>query len=94
MTENIHNISDQELLSRIEFPEGWLDGVEDDLYAELEEAAWNILHENPGIVFADWRQMLIEQYPSEVVDVYGRDPEVAYGSLAEMFNSLTSDKLK
>lgn len=94
MTENIYNISDQELLSLIEFPDGWLDGEDAALYAELKEAGWNILHENPGIAFDYWQRMLIEQYPLEVVDVYGRDPEVAYGSLEEMFNSLTSGELK
>lgn len=31
-----------------------------DFYTELKEAAWNILHENPGIDFGDWQDMLIE----------------------------------
>ena len=42
-----------------------------DFYAELKEAAWNILHENPGTDFGDWQMMLIEQYPTEVVDALG-----------------------
>lgn len=42
-----------------------------DFYEELKEAAWNILHENPGTDFGDWQDMLIEQYPTEVVDALG-----------------------
>ena len=45
--------------------------TEDEFYAELKDAAWNILHENPGTDFGDWQIMLIEQYPTEVVDALG-----------------------
>ncbi len=57
------------------------------LYAELKDAAWNVLHENPGCEFGDWRQMLLEQYPSEVIDVFGSDPEEVYAQLAEFWDS-------
>lgn len=38
---------------------------------ELREAAWNVLHENPGTDFELWKQLLLEQYPAEVIDVLG-----------------------
>ncbi len=94
MTENIHNISDQELLSLIEFPDGWLDGEDAALYAELKEAAWNTLHENPGIEFADWRRMLIEQYPLEVVDALGVDPHSAYAQFEDLWNSVHLEEIE
>ncbi len=94
MTENIHNISDQELLSTIEFPDGWLDGEDVDLYAELKEAAWNILHGNPGMVRNEFIQEIMLQYPAEVVDMYGSDSDIVCESLTEMFDSLISGKLK
>ena len=46
---------------------------ESDFYAELKEAAWNILHENPDTDLENWKMMLIEQYPTEVVDRMGYD---------------------
>lgn len=55
--------------------------------AELKEAAWNVLHENPGCDFDEWRQALIEQYPTEVVDALGSDPFEASASLADMWDS-------
>lgn len=60
---------------------------EPDLYAELKEAAWNVLHENPGIDFGEWSQSLIEQYPTEVVDALGSNPMDVYASLADMWDS-------
>ena len=43
--------------------------------SELKDAAWNILHENPGTEFGDWQNMLLEQFPLEVVDALGTNPE-------------------
>lgn len=59
----------------------------EDFNAELKEAAWNVLHENPGYDFDEWRQTLIEQYPTEVVDALGSDPFEASASLADMWDS-------
>ncbi len=56
-------------------------------YAELKEAAWNVLHENPGFGFDEWVQTLMEQYPSEVVDAIGSHPAEAYASLADMWDT-------
>lgn len=94
MVENIHNISDQELLSLIEFPDGWLDGEEAALYAELKEAGWNILHEHPCIEFDDWQRILIEQYPLEVVDALGVDPENAHAQFEDMWNSVHLEEIE
>lgn len=60
---------------------------EPDFYGELKEAAWNILQENPGSEFDEWRQTLLEQYPTEVVDALGVDPAEAYAAIADMWDS-------
>lgn len=62
-----------------------------DFYAELKEAAWNILHENPGTDFGDWQQMLIEQYPTEVVDALGTNPPEVYAELSDWWNCMDYD---
>lgn len=54
-----------------------------DFNAELKNAAWNILHENPGIEFGDWKKLLLSQYPAEVVDALGSDPEDVFRQLSE-----------
>lgn len=59
---------------------------EPDFYAELKMAAWNILHENPGIDFGDWQVRLIEQYPTEVVDAIGSHPAEVYATLTDMWD--------
>ena len=51
-----------------------------DFYTDLKEAAWNILHENPGTDFGDWQMMLIEQYPTEVVDALGTNPPEVFAA--------------
>ncbi|MBD5200746.1 MAG: hypothetical protein HDS85_01680 [Bacteroidales bacterium] len=60
---------------------------EPDFYGILKECAWNILHENPGTEFGDWVTMLIEQYPTEVVDAIGSHPAETYASLSAMWDS-------
>ncbi len=57
-----------------------------DLYEDLKEGAWNILHENPGIDFGDWQVMLIEHYPTEVVDAIGSHPAEVYATLTDMWD--------
>lgn len=59
---------------------------EPDFYGILKESAWNILHENPGTEFGDWITMLIEQYPTEVVDAIGSHPAETYASLTDMWD--------
>lgn len=61
---------------------------EPDFYAELKDAAWNVLHENPGSEYGDWQQALIEQYPTEVVDALGTNPMEVYASLADLWDSV------
>ena len=58
-----------------------------DFFAELKEAAWNVLHENPGFGFDEWVQTLMEQYPGEVVDAIGSHPDETYASLADMWET-------
>lgn len=62
-----------------------------DFYAELKEAAWNILHENSGTDFGDWQDMLIEQYPTEVVDALGTNPPEVFAELSDWWDSMGYD---
>ena len=55
-------------------------------FEELKQAAWNILHENPGTEYGDWIAMLIEQYPMEVVDALGTNPVEVEAQLCDMWD--------
>lgn len=57
----------------------------DSLMDELKDAAFEYLLLNPGSEFGDWRQGLIEDYPTEVVDAFGNDPADVYSSLADLW---------
>ncbi|MCI7787007.1 MAG: hypothetical protein MR489_05360 [Prevotella sp.] len=54
---------------------------------ELKAAAFEVLLLNPGCDQSDWTNILVEQYGTEVVDAYGKDPAEAYASLADLWES-------
>ena len=62
-----------------------------DFNAELQEAAWNILHENPDTDLESWKMMLIEQYPAEVVDALGTNPPEVFAELSDWWESMGYD---
>lgn len=62
-----------------------------DFYADLKEAAWNILHENPDTDMESWKMMLIEQYPTEVVDALGTNPPEVFADLSDWWESMEYD---
>lgn len=68
------------------------DDNETDLFGELKDCAWNILHENPGIDMDEWIDLLMRQYPAEVVDAIGSHPAEVYASLSEMWNDEYTDR--
>ena len=47
---------------------------QDDTLEELKAAAFEVLRLNPGCEQSDWAKILVEQYGTEVVDAYGKDP--------------------
>ena len=53
----------------------------DETLEELKAAAFEVLRLNPGCEQSDWAKILVEQYGTEVVDAYGKDPAEAYASL-------------
>lgn len=57
----------------------------DPLMDELKDAAFEYLLLNPGSEFGDWQQGLVEDYPTEVVDALGNDPNEVYSSLADLW---------
>lgn len=58
---------------------------------ELKEVAFEYLLLNPGSEFDDWRQGLIADYPTEVVDALGTNPEEANAALADLWESDYTD---
>ncbi len=59
----------------------------DETLEELKAAAFEVLLLNPGCEQSDWVDILIEQYGTEVVDAYGKDPAEAYASLEALWES-------
>ena len=59
---------------------------------ELKAAAFEVLLLNPGCAQADWADILVGQYGTEVVDAYGKDPAEAYASLADLWESPYFDR--
>lgn len=58
---------------------------------ELKAAAFEYLLLNPGSEFGDWRQGMIEQYPTEVVDALGSNPEEVFADLADLWETDYTD---
>ena len=61
--------------------------VTDPFIRDLKEAAWNVLHDNPGCEFGDWQDLLIEQYPAEVVDALGNNPFEVFPALSDLWDT-------
>ena len=59
----------------------------DETLEELKAAAFEVLRLNPGCEQSEWAKILVEQYGTEVVDAYGKDPAEAYASLADLWES-------
>lgn len=86
MDESKYNVSDEEMASLVETLDNMLDEEEPDFYSELKQCAWNVLHENPGMDMDEWLEILMRQYPTEVVDAIGSHPAETYASLCELWN--------
>lgn len=63
----------------------------DPLMDELKAAAFEYLLLNPGSDFGDWQQGLIEQYPAEVVDALGNNPDEVFAELSDLWESDYTD---
>ncbi len=57
-----------------------------DFCGELKLAAWNVLYENPGIDRGEWINILFQEYPTEVVDALGSNPEEVYSLLEDWWD--------
>lgn len=60
---------------------------EDDInfLGELKDAAQEVLQDNPGATFEEWRHTLMEQYPAEIVDALGTNEEEVNSRLYEIW---------
>lgn len=67
------------------------DEIRDETLEKLKHSAFEALLLNPGSEFGDWQQTLICEYPSEVVDAYGRNPEDAFASLSDLWETPYED---
>lgn len=63
----------------------------DPLMDELKDAAFEYLLLNPGSEFGDWQQGLITEYPTEVVDALGNNPDEVYSDLSDLWESNYTD---
>lgn len=62
-----------------------------DFLQEIKDAAWNIVRENPGIDREAWIDVLIRQYPTEVVDAFGVNPPEVYQELSDLWETEYTD---
>lgn len=61
--------------------------IEDEFLADLKQAAWTVVKENPGIDCCGWINMLIQQFPAEVVDALGTNPYEVHHILTDWWES-------
>lgn len=61
--------------------------MEDEFFEDLLTAGHEVMERNPGIDFDKWVDILMYQYPTEVVDAVGSHPAEAYDSLEEIWES-------
>lgn len=59
----------------------------DETLAELKAAAFEALLLHPGSDRADWEQILVEQYGTEVVDAYGNNPPEVFARLDDLWKT-------
>ncbi len=50
-------------------------GTPPDFVDDLKDAAWDVLHEHPGADCRRWMECLIREYPNEIIDALGTEPE-------------------
>lgn len=54
----------------------------------LKASAFEVILLNPGIEEAEWANILVSQYGSEVVDVYGNDnPQDVFASIEDLWGN-------
>lgn len=81
-----YDVSDEEMALLAKALDEMLDDKKTDFYGELKQCAWNVLHENPGMDMDEWLEVLMRQYPTEVVDAIGSHPAETYASLCELWD--------
>lgn len=57
------------------------DGYIPEWEEELRQGAWDILHDEPGMEFEQWKRELLTQYPAEVVDTFGTEPHEVFAMM-------------
>lgn len=68
------------------------EGQTDETLDELKADAFEVLLLNPGTGREEWKQILLEQYGTEVVDAYGNNPPEVFALLDDLWESPYYDK--
>lgn len=63
------------------------EGQTDETLEELKADAFEVLLLNPGCDREEWKQTLVEQYGTEVVDAYGDNPPEVFALLDDLWES-------
>lgn len=78
LSEAIHGVQD-------EYEE------DEDEYDELKASAFEVLLLNPGCDLGEWTRILVQEYPSEVVDAYGCNPPETMALLSDLWDAPYED---
>ena len=82
-----YTVSDEEMRDCIKQIKAILHIEDDDpnFLGELKDAAQEVLQDNSGATFEEWRHTLMEQYPTEIVDALGTDEKEVNSRLYELW---------
>lgn len=80
-------MNDKKINDRLQSLMAKVAGTSDVTLEELKAAAFEALLQYPGSGESDWAQTLVEEYGTEVVDAFGDNPEDAYTSLEDLWDS-------
>lgn len=67
----------------------WNDGSS--VMDEVRAAAFEYLLLNPGSDLCDWQQGMVEDFPSEVIDAFGDNPDEVFEELANLWETEYTD---
>lgn len=80
-------MNDKEFNDRLQSLMAETSGTTDVMLDELKAVAFEALLLYPGIEKGDWVQSIVAQHPDKVIDAFGDNPEDAYASLENLWDS-------
>lgn len=64
-----------------------------EIFEELHDAAWNVLHDHPGCGLTAWKDLLLIEYPTEALDALSGDEKAVSEALDKLWQERYADKL-